>query len=159
MKNLHTKSKEVIAKTSFLTSDDPNETVKDICKFLNSEPHSTYQYSSLGIAAFGPLCLDKSSEKYGYVTTTPKKGWDNFPLLKGFLNGIKNKTPDMKVAFDTDVNIVAAFEFMHGDHNVKESLVYITVGTGIGLGLIVNGQMVHGLVHPEGGHVSVPLLK
>ncbi len=59
----------------------------------------------------------------------------------------------MKIAFDTDVNMVAAFEFAHGDHGVRESLVYITVGTGIGLGLIVNGQMVHGLVHPEGGHV------
>lgn len=158
MKNLHQKSKEVIAHTSFLTSDDPIATVNEICNFLNSEPNQAYQYSSLGIAAFGPLCLDKSSDKYGFVTTTPKKGWGNFPLLKSFLNGIKNKRSDMKIAFDTDVNIVAAFEFLHGDHNVKESLVYITVGTGIGLGLIVNGKMVHGLVHPEGGHVSVPLL-
>ncbi len=87
-KNLHYKSKEVLASTSFLTSDDPKETIKDICDFLNSEPHSAYQYSSLGIGAFGPICLDQSSDMYGYVTTTPKAGWGNFPLLKSFLHGI-----------------------------------------------------------------------
>jgi fructokinase len=65
----------------------------------------------------------------------------------------------MKVAFDTDVNIVAAFEYYHGDHNVHESLAYVTIGTGIGVGLVINGKMVHGLVHPEGGHIRVPLLK
>lgn len=74
------------------------------------------------------------------------------------MDGIRNKSPDMKVVFDTDVNMVANFEFTHGSHeDVKESLVYITVGTGIGIGLVVNGKTVKGLVHPEGGHVRLPM--
>ena len=75
-------------------------------------------------------------------------------------DGIKNIKEGITFAFDTDVNLVALFEYAHGSHeNVKESMAYITVGTGIGLGLIVNGKMVHGLVHPEGGHIRVPILK
>ncbi len=74
------------------------------------------------------------------------------------MEGIKNKAQDMKVAFDTDVNMVANFEFALGGHSdVKESLVYITVGTGIGIGLVINGKTVKGLVHPEGGHIRMPL--
>ena len=65
----------------------------------------------------------------------------------------------MKVAFDTDVNVVALFEHMYGGHDdAKQNLCYITVGTGIGLGLVINGQTVHGLIHPEGGHIRIPLL-
>jgi fructokinase len=112
------------------------------------------------VAAFGPICLDKTSKEYGNVTTTPKVAWKDFPLLNTLLDGIKNKKEGMTVAFETDVNAVALFEFLKGGHDdVKENLAYITVGTGIGLGLIVNGKTVHGLVHPEGGHIKVPILK
>jgi len=55
--------------------------------------------------------------------------------------------------------VVAFYEYLHGGHPIKESLVYITVGTGIGLGFVINGKTVHGLIHPEGGHVYIPLLK
>lgn len=64
------------------------------------------------MGAFGPICLDKSSSEYGNVTTTPKAGWTHYPLLKTLLEGIKNKKEGMKVAFDTDVNAVALFEFL-----------------------------------------------
>ena len=102
--------------------------------------------------------MDTKSEKYGYVTTTPKEGWRDFNLLATIFNGIKHKKPGMSVVFDTDVNMVAQFEFEHGDHtDVHDNLVYITVGTGIGIGLVVNGRSVRGLVHPEGGHVLVPI--
>lgn len=63
----------------------PKETVEQICGFINK---FHYTYSSLGVAAFGPICLDKSSSMYGYVTSTPKEGWTNFPLLKSLLEGI-----------------------------------------------------------------------
>lgn len=94
------------------------------------------------------------------MTTTPKEAWTHFPLLTTLLTGIKNLKEEATVGFDTDVNAVAEFEFLQGGHeDVKENLAYITVGTGIGLGLVVNGKTVHGLVHPEGGHVRIPILK
>lgn len=135
---------------------DPESTVKDICKFFND--HSDYEYSSMGVAAFGPICLDKSSPHYGYVTTTPKEHWANYPLLPKLKEGIKRQRPDIKIQFDTDVNCVALFEKLRGHTGVK-NLAYITVGTGIGVGIVVNGEMVHGLIHPEGGHIRVPVLK
>ena len=70
--------------------------------------------------------------------------------------GIKNKKAGLKIVFDTDVNIVASFENICSDGKYK-NLAYITVGTGIGVGLVINGQMVHGLIHPEGGHIKVPI--
>jgi fructokinase len=104
--------------------------------------------------------LNKKSETYGYVTTTPKEEWRHFPILKTILDGIKNKKDSIKVVFDTDVNVVAAYEFIYGGYkDVKENLAYITVGTGIGIGLITGGKMLHGLIHPEGGHVRVPILE
>lgn len=131
----------------------PKETVKSICAFFNS---FDYEYSSMGVAAFGPICLDKSSEKYGYVTTTPKEHWDNFPLLPSLLAGINRKAFKQAV-FDTDVNVVALFSHLNGVRKAK-NMAYITVGTGIGIGIVVNGEMVHGLIHPEGGHIRVPIL-
>ena len=68
----------------------------------------------MGVAAFGPLCLDKSSEKYGYVTTTPKEHWADFPLLTKLKEGIQRNAAGMKIAFDTDVNCVALFEKLRG---------------------------------------------
>jgi len=102
--------------------------------------------------------LDKNSEHYGFVTTTPKEGWRQFPLLKTIINGIDKKVENLKVSFDTDVNVVAEFEFMNTTH-AKENLAYITVGTGIGVGVVIGGKTLHGLVHPEGGHIKVPILK
>ena len=111
----------------------------------------------MGVAAFGPICLDKKSDLYGYVTTTPKPQWGNYPLLPKLKAGIKNLKPGMKIAFDTDVNVVALFESLRVGGKYK-NLAYITVGTGIGVGVVVNGEMVHGLIHPEGGHIRVPIL-
>jgi len=67
------------------------------------------------------------------------------------------KTKDFRIAFDTDCNILAMFELNNGGHNIKDNLTYITVGTGVGIGMVINGQCVHGMMHPEGGHVRVPI--
>ena len=133
---------------------DPESTVAEICEWLNKQE---YEYTSMGVAAFGPLCLDKASEQYGCVTTTPKEGWQNFPILKRLRDGVKKQKPGMKIAFDTDVNIVALFESLNRVGEEK-NMAYITVGTGIGIGVVINGNMVHGLIHPEGGHIKVPVL-
>jgi fructokinase len=80
--------------------------------------------------------------------------------LKSLLAGIakEKRTEDFKVVFDTDCNMLAKFELEHGGHDdVKDNLCYITVGTGVGIGLVINGKCVSGMIHPEGGHVSVPL--
>lgn len=114
---------------------------------------------SMGIACFGPLDLNKDSKLYGSITSTPKLEWQDTHLLKMLLEGIKDekKSKQFKVVFDTDCNVLAKFELEHGGHKgVKDNLAYITVGTGVGVGYIINGQYIHGLIHPEGGHVSIP---
>ncbi len=84
-----------VIKSEVIQTRDPESTVKDICKFFND--HSEYEYTSMGVAAFGPICLDKTSPQYGYVTTTPKEHWANYPLLPKLLEGIKRQKPGMKV--------------------------------------------------------------
>lgn len=122
---------------------DPHATIGEIVRFLRRlEP-----FQSLGVASFGPIDLDKTSSTYGYITTTPKPGWQNFNLLAAFSEF------NVPLGFDTDVNAPALAELRYGGHKRADSCAYITVGTGIGVGLVVNGQPIHGLVHPEGGHI------
>lgn len=147
-----------IYKSKVIKTTTPDATVAEICSYINSQPET---FHSIGIAAFGPLCLDKSSKDYGSITTTPKKGWQFTPLLEMVLAGIlpNKKTPDFRVAFDTDCNILAKFELDHGGHEgITDNIAYITVGTGVGVGLWINGKAIHGLIHPEGGHVAIPML-
>ncbi|EGR34724.1 hypothetical protein IMG5_002960 [Ichthyophthirius multifiliis] len=110
----------------------------------------------IGIASFGPICLDQSSDQYGYITTTPKIAWQNFPILQRVSEVIRYNSKN-SIGFDTDVNSAAIAEFHFGGHDTKKSLAYITIGTGVGVGLIIDGQCVHGLTHPEGGHILVKL--
>jgi len=120
--------------------------LEDITKFISGET-----LDELGIASFGPISLDKSKEEYGNILATPKEGWSNFPIL----HQVKTLS-GLKCAYmDTDVNAAAVAEFKKGNHGCKNSLVYITVGTGIGVGVVVDGKPVHGLTHPEGGHIIV----
>ena len=150
------------------SESDANETIKDliqagktILEQLTGNPKALAD--SMGIAAFGPVCLDKSSPQYGNITTTPKLAWQNFPVLSKLSEGFGFNTDERKnrVFFDTDVNVPAMFEYVqakkNNDPNINESLCYVTVGTGVGIGLIINGKCVHGMMHPEGGHVRVPI--
>ena len=136
----------ILAQTSFPTTT-PEETIgKAVSFFRGQEPFAT-----LGIATFGPCDLDPGSPTYGHITRTPKAGWENVNLL-----GIFRRAFAVPIGFDTDVNAAALGEWKWGAGKGLESVVYITVGTGIGGGGVINGRMLHGLVHPEMGHIRIP---
>ncbi|GIP48427.1 ROK family protein [Paenibacillus sp. DXFW5] len=103
---------------------------------------------AIGVGSFGPLDLNRNSATYGYVTTTPKPGWNGYDVL-----GKLKSQFDVPYGWDTDVNAAALGEAKWGAAQGLDSCVYYTVGTGIGVGVLAEGKLVHGLVHPEGGHV------
>jgi fructokinase len=106
----------------------------------------------MGLAPFGPLDLNPASPTYGSITATPKAGWSDTDILGRFRRHF-----DVPMAFDLDVNAAAFGEyFWLPENRGLDSLVYFTIGTGIGAGVIVNGKVVHGLTHPEAGHVRLP---
>ena len=128
-----------------LPTKTPQETMAEMIAFFREHP-----VSALGIGSFGPLDLNPSSPTFGSITATPKLSWRNFPIVPEF-----TKTLQIPVAMDTDVNAAALAESVLGAAKGLESCLYVTVGTGIGGGLIVNGKPVHGLLHPEIGHIRV----
>ena len=103
---------------------------------------------ALGIGCFGPVDLNKKSPTYGYITSTPKLAWQNYPIVAEF-----EKALGVPVGFDTDVNAAALGEATWGCTKDVENSIYITVGTGVGVGVILNGKPYHGMIHPEGGHI------
>ena len=126
----------------------PEETLSQIRKWLNER-----QFDSLGIASFGPIDCQIESPTFGWITTTPKPNWENTNVLK--LLGLYDEFKSVPFLFDTDVNAPALAEFSSFKSGEIESCAYITVGTGVGVGLIINGKTVHGLLHPEAGHIKV----
>lgn len=125
----------------------PEETLGRVCDFFRAQP----QITALGIGSFGPVDLNPDSGTFGYITSTPKPGWQNTsvgPHLQEALG--------VPVAFDTDVNAAAIGEHRWGAAQDVDSCIYLTVGTGIGGGALVKGEPLHGLVHPEMGHVMLP---
>jgi fructokinase len=137
---------KILAQARFPTGP-PLETLPKVIEFFVAHR----PFAALGIAAFGPCDLDPGSPTYGHITTTPKPGWENVDLL-----GIFRRAFAVPVGFDTDVNAAALGEWTWGAGQGLDSLVYVTVGTGIGGGGVINGRTLHGLVHPEMGHIRVP---
>jgi fructokinase len=107
-------------------------------------------FHALGIASFGPIDLSTVSPTYGYITSTPKPGWKNTSVAKRL-----GKAFQVPVGFDTDVNGAALAEGRWGAAQGLKDFAYITVGTGVGAGLIANGQLIHGFAHPELGHIRI----
>jgi fructokinase len=105
-----------------------------------------HDVDALGVAGFGPLDLSRTSPTYGHITSTPKLAWQNYPLLHELSGGLPS-------AIDTDVNAAVLAEIRLGAAVGLQSAAYVTVGTGIGAGICVEGQLVHGLMHPEVGHM------
>lgn len=135
---------EVLDRASFPTRK-PEETVRDIVEFFRGKG-----IAALGISCFGPLDLDRNSPAFGSITTTPKPGWQNVPLKKMLEEELR-----VPVDIDTDVNGAALGEALLGAGKDVDSLVYYTVGTGIGGGIYYEGHLHHGLVHPEMGHIPL----
>ncbi len=126
----------------------PEETIARAIRFFQEQPEPV---TSIGIGSFGPIDPRHGSPTYGYITETPKPGWRNVDLRGQIADAI-----GVPVAFDTDVNGAALGEYRWGAGQDVENLIYLTVGTGIGGGAIVNGQLAHGLLHPEMGHIRLP---
>lgn len=103
---------------------------------------------ALGIACFGPVCLDKASPLYGYITTTPKTAWKNYDIVGAFRTALS-----VPVGFDTDVNGSCLGEATFGQAQGLDNVLYLTIGTGIGAGIMTDGQLLHGNLHPEAGHI------
>ena len=126
-----------------IPTETPEKTMPAMIDFFR-----TREVDALGVGSFGPLDLDPASPTYGNITSTPKLAWKDYPLLKNLLDG-----RDIPAGIDTDVNAAIIAEVEMGAARGCESAVYITVGTGIGGGVYVNGKTAHGLLHPEVGHM------
>lgn len=140
---------QILAETRFSTTG-PDETIQKTIAFFNAHAHLG-QLSALGIASFGPLDLDPASRTYGFITSTPKPGWawTDITASLGAALGVP-------AAIDTDVNAAALSEYRFGACQGLEASLYLTIGTGIGGGGILRGAPLHGLVHPEMGHMRLP---
>jgi fructokinase len=137
------------ALTQFPTTT-PEETIEKVVDFFQ-EQRRKIPIAALGIGSFGPVDLNLDSPLYGSITTTPKPGWKNLNL-KGLIEE-KLKLP---AAIDTDVNAAALAEHRWGAAKNLNTFIYLTIGTGIGGGGMVDGSLLHGLTHPEMGHIRVP---
>ena len=137
---------------------DENGVVKDRTSFPTRQPEETFadmiayyrnwDIQALGIGCFGPLDLNRQSRTYGYITKTPKPGWGNCDIVGAFKDAL-----GVPVGFDTDVNGAVLGEVTWGAAKGLDSAIYITIGTGVGVGVYANGGLLHGLIHPEGGHM------
>jgi fructokinase len=142
---------EIVARETVPTTN-PDETLGSLSAILADwKPQSNY--AGLGVASFGPVDLDPASPSYGSITNTPKPGWRGTDVL-GRLQAIA----DVPAAFDTDVNGAALAEMRWGAGQGMNDFAYITVGTGVGVGLIVNGKPTRGFAHCELGHIRVARL-
>jgi fructokinase len=135
---------DVRAETTMPTTT-PAETLARVLEFFRAHTG----IAAVGAACFGPVDLDRSSPTFGRITTTPKPGWRGADVVGAL------RTLSVPVAFDTDVNGAALAEARWGAGRGVDPFVYVTVGTGIGGGAIVGGRPVHGLVHPEMGHLPI----
>lgn len=141
-----------IVDQTIVGTTDPVETIGAIAAIL-ADWWTERPFVALGVASFGPLDLDPASPGYGCITTTPKPGWRDAAVLAPLAADF-----GVPVGFDTDVNGAALAERRWGSAAGLDDFAYVTVGTGVGVGLIVNGAATRGLGHCEIGHLHVPRL-
>lgn len=135
---------EITEKISIPTRT-PEETMPEIYDFFKSR-----NISALGIGCFGPLELNRGKENYGSITSTPKLAWANYDILGNLKSNLS-----VPVEISTDVSGAALGEITFGDYEKENTLLYITVGTGIGGGYVIDGKIHNGMLHPEMGHILV----
>jgi fructokinase len=141
---------DIQAEVRFPTTQ-PAETIQKAIDFFQEQIEERGPLAAIGIASFGPLDPHQDSSAYGHITTTPKPGWANADLA-----GPIQRTFNVPIGFDTDVNGAALSEGRWGAAKGLDTFIYITIGTGIGGGAMVNGRLLHGLIHPEMGHIALP---
>jgi fructokinase len=129
---------------------EPGATLHELSTRLDLWRAAGHHFAALGIASFGPVGLDRRRGDFGHVTTTPKQGWHDVDVRGHFADRF-----DVPIGFDNDVSGAALAESRWGAAQGCSVLVYMTIGTGIGGGVVVDGRPVHGLVHPEHGHLRV----
>lgn len=135
------------AETQFPTTT-PAETIGRAIAFFQEQPEPV---AAIGIGSFGPIDPDSASPTFGYIINTPKVDWANLDFA-----GMIRRALGIPVSFDTDVNVAALGEHRWGAARGLDSFIYLTVGTGIGGGGMINGELMHGLIHPEMGHIRIP---
>ncbi len=121
----------------------PGETMPAMLEYFQEK-----EIQALGIGCFGPIDADRNSPTFGHITTTPKLEWANYNIVGKFQEALH-----VPVGFDTDVNGSCLGEATWGITRDVDSSIYVTVGTGVGVGIMVNGQLLHGMLHPEAGHI------
>lgn len=136
---------DLVARVEFPTTE-PETTLLEIAAFFRQR-----RFERAGVAAFGPVDLRASSKTYGHILKTPKEAWRGFDLAGSLRSAL-----DTEIRIDTDVGCAALGEMTWGAARGLQTFLYVTVGTGIGGGAYVNGQPLHGLLHPEMGHLRIP---
>ena len=129
--------------SAFFPTTTPQETIAEMINYFRK-----FDIDSVGIGSFGPIDLNPKSPTYGNITKTPKTGWSDFDFV-----GVFKKAFGVPVGYDTDVNAAILGEVYKGAAYGCNNAIYITIGTGVGVGVYCNGGLVHGLVHPEAGHI------
>ena len=128
---------------------DPGQTLGALADWLAAHPlHEAF--AGLGIASFGPVRLDPAAADFGHILATTKPGWSGAPVLERLSQAVA-----CPVAIDTDVNAAVLAEYRWGAGQGCSSLVYLTIGTGVGGGIAIDGRPVHGALHPELGHLRL----
>ncbi|WP_010274170.1 ROK family protein [Paenibacillus senegalensis] len=135
---------KVLDRTQFPTTT-PEETIQQVEAYF-----AKHEIQALGVGSFGPIDPVKNSPTYGYITSTPKQQWGDYNFL-----GRLKQSFQVPIGFDTDVNVAALGEWTFGAAQGTDSCVYITIGTGFGGGAVIAGELLHGLSHPEMGHMLV----
>ncbi|WP_430536106.1 ROK family protein [Listeria rocourtiae] len=136
-----------ILKRETYPTTEPAETMKLVERFFKQYEG---ELEAIGVGSFGPIDVRKSSPTYGYITSTPKLAWRNYDIV-----GALKQAFQVPIGFTTDVNAAALGEVSLGAAEGLSSCMYITIGTGIGAGAVVNGKMLEGYSHPEMGHIMV----
>ncbi len=133
-----------------IATTTPAETLRRAIEFFREQSQQDC-LAAIGIGSFGPVDPNPASPTFGYITTTPKPGWGHTDFA-----GTIQRALGVPVGFDTDVNVAGLGEHRWGAAQGLDNFIYLTIGTGIGGGGLVNGKLMHGLIHPEMGHIRLP---
>ena len=128
-----------------IPTETPEITIPKLIDFFKER-----EVEALGIGCFGPVSLNKKASNYGSITSTPKLAWKDYNIVGAFADALH-----CPIGFDTDVNGSVLGEVTFGQAKGKNCVIYLTIGTGVGGGLYIDGKLLHGMVHPEAGHVLI----